>query len=94
MIGDKQNLNPKIVTPSQNNTIKLNVKKNALKLNLMETKKKCHVLNLRVSRPLDCEHHYVLVVQVVLGQARLAEQPLLTVWGPLFGFRGRDPKTQ
>jgi hypothetical protein len=40
MIGDKQNLNPKIVTPSQNNTIKLNVKKNALKLNVMETKKK------------------------------------------------------
>ena len=49
------------------------------------------VLNLRVSRPLDCETHYVLVVQVVLGQARLGEETLLTVWGPLFGYLERDP---
>ncbi len=41
------------------------------------------ILNLRVSRPLDREHHCVLVDQVVLGQTRLVEEPLLTVVNPL-----------
>ena len=38
------------------------------------------ILNLRVSRPLDREYHCVLVDQVVLGQTRLVEEPLLAVW--------------